>query len=142
MTRAYVRRSSVEGAGVLGLGDSVGLGADTGLGDGPGVGDAAGVDDATGTGTASPWLGATRGGRLTLIGWGAHEYHWEVPEHGGSVSLQARPMPAAMVAARAAQQREAQTVRTGLAFGLAHSVGAAFVANGIALADVVDGIDG
>jgi hypothetical protein len=79
---------------------------------------------------------------VTLVGWGAHEYHWDVPEHGGSVSLLARPMPAEMVAARAAQQREAQTVRAGVAFGLAHSVGAGFVVNSVALADAVGGIDG
>lgn len=42
---------------------------------------------------------------VTLVGWGAHEYHWEVPAHGGSVSLLARPTPPSIVAARLAAER-------------------------------------
>jgi hypothetical protein len=37
---------------------------------------------------------------VTLVGWGSHEYHWDVPARGGSVSLLARPAPGSILAAR------------------------------------------
>lgn len=60
---------------------------------------------------------------VTLVGWGSHEYHWDVPMHGGSIHLQARRMPAEIAAAT---HRDQATVRAGLALGLS-SLGAVSV---------------
>lgn len=88
---------------------------------------------------------------VTLVGWGAHEYHWEVPMHGGSVNLRANPMPAELVAARAAEAhrieleaaaaraaREEAIARTAMMFSLVSVGGAAIgLTHSISLLDVL-----
>lgn len=66
---------------------------------------------------------------VTLVGWGSHEYHWDVPMHGGSVHLRANPMPVEVAAARAVMEHRLEleaaaraTVMFSLVFGLTPSL--------------------